>query len=459
MKIEMQRKFVLMLTFTLILFIVFAPNIIRADEVDDYVKEQIRRQRIPGLSLAIVKNGAVFKTAGYGLANIELNAAASPETVYQSGSIGKQFTAAAVMLLVEDGKINLDDSIEKYFTDTPESWKKITIRHLLTHTSGILNIPPTEINYRLDYTDEEIVKKAFAQPLAFASGESWSYSNTAYILLGIIIKKATGKFYGDFLRERIFKPLGMNSSRVISESDIVSNRAAGYKIVKGELKNQEYVSPSLNRTADGTLYLTVGDLAKWDAALSAGKLFKKTSLEQMFTPVKLNGGKTYSYGFGWFINNVRGHSLIEHGGGWQGFTSHIARYTDDKLTIIVLTNIFAADVSGIAHGIAEIYIPELRRTAINLDPQTLAVYAGQYELAPNLILTVKIESGKLFLQMGNRSEELFAESETKFFLKAVDAQITFVKDEKGQASKLILHQNGANIEARKIRLQNAFSGN
>jgi CubicO group peptidase (beta-lactamase class C family) len=411
----------------------------------------MQKHRTPGLSLAIVKNGKTIKTAGYGLANVELNVAASPETVYQSGSVGKQFTAAAVMLLVEDGKIALDDRITKYLADTPESWKDITVRHLLAHTSGIGNLAPTEINHRLDYTDEELVKKAVAQPLAFAPGERWSYSNTGYILLGIIVKKATGKFYGDFLRERIFAPLKMDAARVISDADIIPNRAAGYHIIKGELKNQPYISPSLNRTADGTLYLTVGDLAKWDAALYTDKLFKKASLEQMFTPAKLTNGKNHPYGFGWFINDVRGHRLIEHGGGWQGFTAHIARYADDGLTIIVLTNAFPADPSGIAHGIAEFYIPALRRAAINLDAKTLDTYAGQYQLAPNLILTVKSEAGKLLLQMGNRSEELFAESEIRFFLKAVDAQITFVRDGQGQVIRLILHQGGVDMEAKKTQ--------
>lgn len=429
----------------------FAPIHVRADEVDDYVKAQMQKQRIPGLSLAVVKNGKTVKAAGYGLANVELNVAASPETVYQSGSVGKQFTAAAVMLLVEEGKIALDDPAAKYLADTPQSWKEITVRQLLTHTSGIANLAPTEINHRLDYTDEELLKKAIAQPLASPPGERWSYSNTGYILLGMIIKKATGKFYGDVLRERIFAPLKMDAARVISEADIIPNRAAGYHIIKGELKNQPYVSPSLNRTADGTLYLTVGDLAKWDAALDTEKLFKKASLEQMWMPVKLTDGKTHPYGFGWFINDVRGHRLVEHGGGWQGFTTHIARYTDDNLTVIVLANAFPADPSGIAHGIAEFYIPELRRAAINLDAKTLETYAGQYELAPNLVLTVKSEAGKLLLQMGKRSEELFAESETSFFLKAIDAQITFVKDNKGQVVRLILHQSGAAMEAVKIQ--------
>jgi len=357
--VNRNRPFV---TVALILFSLLIPYPFSAqtDEVDDYVRAQMQKRNIPGLSLAVVKNGEIIKAKGYGLANVELNVPASPQTVYQSGSVGKQFTATAVMMLVEDGKINLDDRIGKYLDDAPELWKDITIRHLLTHTSGIKNYGNRDLNYRLDYTDEELVKKAASFPLDFAPGEKWSYSNTGYVLLGIIIKKASGKFYGDLLRERIFAPLKMDTARVITEEDIVPNRAAGYRLVKGELKNQSYVSPSLNRTADGSLYLTVLDLAKWDAALYTEKLLKRASLELMWAPVKLNNGRTHPYGFGWGLGDVRGHKLIEHAGAWQGFTAHIARYVDDKLTIIVMTNLAGGGPGAIAHGVAGLYNPELR---------------------------------------------------------------------------------------------------
>src|SRR5438094_5831388 len=212
---------------------------------------------------------------------------------------------------------------------------------------------------RMDYTEDELYKRIKEMPMDFKAGEDWAYRNTNYVLLGILIHRLTGKFYGDFLQERIFKPLGMTRTRIISEADIISNRAAGYRLVKGELKNQEWVSPSLNTTADGALYLTVYDMAKWDAALYTEKLIKKSSLEQMWTPVKLNNGKTYPYGFGWSLNEVRGHHLIEHGGSWQGFKSQIARYVDDKLTVVIFANLSQANQARIAHGVAAIYDPEL----------------------------------------------------------------------------------------------------
>ena len=325
-----------------------------AGKVDEFIKSEMLKQQIPGVSLAVVKDDKIVYAKGYGLANVELNAAVKPETIFQSGSVGKQFTAAAVLMLVEEGRINLDDKITKYFADAPDTWKNITVRHLLTHTSGLVNDFSME-DYRRDFSEAEIVKKAETFPLDFQPGEKWSYSNIGYKLLGILIGKVTGKFYGNFLQERIFKPLNMTTARIISEADIVPNRAAGYQLVKGELKNQDWVSPTMNTTADGSLYLTVYDMAKWDDALYGEKILKKTSLDAMWSPVKLNNGKTYPYGFGWSLGEANGHKIIEHGGAWQGFKSYIARYPNDKLTIIVFANLAETNPTPLAHGVAGIY--------------------------------------------------------------------------------------------------------
>ncbi|OGD12320.1 MAG: serine hydrolase [Candidatus Aminicenantes bacterium RBG_13_62_12] len=329
--------------------------------VDTFVQDSIREQRIPGLALAVMRDGQVIKAKGYGLSNIELNTPVSPQTISQSGSMGKQFTATGIMMLVEEGKVGLDDKVAKYFPGAPESWNKFTVRNLLTHTSGIKEYTGKDFDYRRDYTEEDLLKMAQAQPFDFAPGDKWSYSNTGYMLLGMLIHKVTGKFYGDFLQERIFKPLGMTTTRIISEEDIVPNRAAGYRLVKGVVKNQEWVNPTLNTTADGSLYFTVLDLAKWDAVLYTEKLIKRTSLDQMWTPVKLNDGKTYPYGFGWRVAEMNGHRLIEHGGSWQGFTTGISRYVDDKLTVVALTNLDSrhSRPDDIIHGVAGIYIPAL----------------------------------------------------------------------------------------------------
>ena len=334
-----------------------AQNAITA-RVDDYVKAEMQKEQIPGLSLAVLKAGRIILAKGYGLANVEHQVPVKAETIFQSGSVGKQFTATAVMMLVEEGKIGLADKIAKYFSDAPAGWQNITVRHLLTHTSGTTDYP-RDFDFRRDYTEDELLKRAEAIPLAFQPGEKWSYSNLGYVVLGILIHKVSGRFYGDFLQERIFKPLGMTTARIISEDDIVLNRAAGYRLIRGELKNQNWVSPTLNTTADGALYLTVYDMAKWDAALYTERLLKKSSFEQMWTPVKLNDGTTRQYGFAWSLGEAHGHHIIEHGGAWQGFKSHIARYVDDELTVVVFANLAQANPTKIAHGIAVIYNTEL----------------------------------------------------------------------------------------------------
>lgn len=327
-------------------------------QLDEYLHAQMQAQQIPGVALAVVRDGKIVLARGYGLANVEHQIPVKPETIFQSGSTGKQFTATAVMMLVEEGKLSLEDKITKYFTDAPESWSNITVRHLLTHTSGMTDYP-RDFDLRRDYTEDDLLQRIKSIPLAFKPGEKWSYSNLAYVTLGILIHKVSGQFYGDFLQERVFKPLDMSTARIISEAEIIPNRAAGYRVANGQLKNQDWVSPSLNTTADGALYLTVYDMAKWDAALYTEKLLKRSSLEQMWTKVKLNDGQSIAYGFGWGIGEVRGHRIIEHGGAWQGFKAQISRYVDDKLTIILFANQTRANQTKLVRDIAGIINPEL----------------------------------------------------------------------------------------------------
>jgi CubicO group peptidase (beta-lactamase class C family) len=337
----------------------------RSKQTDAAVESLRQAQKIPGVSLAVCRDGKVIKEAGYGLANVEWNVPVTPETIFQTGSVGKQFTSMAVMMLVEEGKIGLDDKLTKYIPESPAIWKDVTIRHLLTHTSGIADYGGEEdtmgkgvINFRKDYTEEDLVQAFAKMPVDFAPGTKWSYSNTGYVLLGIVIHRVTGKFYGDLLQERVFRPLSMSSTRIISEADIVPHRSSGYRLVKGELKNQEWVSPTLNTTADGALYTNVLDLAKWDAALYTTKLVKQSSFDAMWSPVKLNDGKTATYGFGWALAPQNGRRCVSHDGAWQGFTMSIARYLDDRLTIIVMTNLDSdnSKPEKIINDVAAIYL-------------------------------------------------------------------------------------------------------
>lgn len=298
-----------------------------------------------------------MRTEGYGLANVELNVAVKPETIFQSGSVGKQFTATAVMMLVEEGKIGLDDPLTKYFSPAPAWWSEVTVRELLSHTAGFTDYPKN-FDFRRDYTEDQLLKIVEAIPSAYAPGTKWAYSNLGFLTLGILIHRVTGEFYGDFLRERIFTPLDMSTTRVISEADIVPNRAAGYRLVAGSLKNQEWASPTVNSTADGSLYFSILDLAKWDAALYTDKLLKPSNLQAMWTVAKLKDGEPNSghYGFGWFIESRNGHRVIEHEGQWQGFETQISRYVDDGMTVVVLTNLGSARPQRIADSVAAIYL-------------------------------------------------------------------------------------------------------
>ncbi|MEP6898794.1 MAG: serine hydrolase domain-containing protein [Rhodanobacter sp.] len=322
--------------------------------IDRYVIAEMARERIPGAEVGIYRKGHAVLEKGYGLANLEWNATVTPTTSMQSGSVGKQFAATAVMMLVEQGKVGLDDSIAKYFTDAPASWKPIKVKNLLSHTSGLAEYedasrmkPGALFDMRQDFTEDELVKKIETLPIEFKPGDDWNYRNTNYALLGVLIHKVTGQYYGDYLHNHIFAPLGMISTRIISDRDIIPGRAAGYEIAGGQWKNQTWVSPSLNSTADGTLYFNVVDLEKWDRALYGTALISRKSLEMMWTPFVLNDGKPNAshYGFGWVSDSLNGHRLIQHSGAWQGFTCSISRYIDDQLTVVVLTNLDAGHSS------------------------------------------------------------------------------------------------------------------
>jgi CubicO group peptidase (beta-lactamase class C family) len=340
------------------------------DRVDAYVKAEMDRQKIPGMVVAVVQGGQVVVLKGYGLANVELGVPVKPETIFQAASVSKQFTAALVMLLVEDGKLSLEDPITKFYPDVPWTWRDITVRHLLTHTSGLPDFIDA-LDLRKDYTEEDLVKVALGLKLLSEPGRKYAYVNTDYLLLGAIIRKASGRFYGDILRERIFEKVGMKTATVISEEDIVPDRAAGYRLVKGEWKNQEWVAPSLNTTADGGLYLSVLDLVAWDAGVRRQAILRPGSWNAVFTPVKLKSGNTYPYGFGWEVDDFSGQRRHHHGGVWQGFRSYISRYPGADLTVIFLTNLGSADHYRLAIGIAAVFDPKLgRRTEpiSDLDP-------------------------------------------------------------------------------------------
>jgi CubicO group peptidase (beta-lactamase class C family) len=324
----------------------------QADPVDDFIKVEMKRQHIPGLSLAVVKDGKIIKAEGYGLANIKNQIPARPDTVYKIASVSKQFIATGIMLLVQEDRLNLDDPISKYLEGTPATWKAITIRHLLTHTSGIVREAPGFDPFKIQ-SDTDVIKSAYFQPLRFAPGEKWEYCNTGYFALAEVIRKVSGQPWTEYLNDKVFKPSEMNTTFPTNTKVSVPNRAHGY-VDNLKLKDADDW-PALRPS--GAFLSTVLDLAKWDAVLYTDKILNDSTRRQMWTAVKLNDGVSYPYGFGWYLGSIKGHRLVHHSGGMPGARAEFARFVDDRLTIIVLMNLDDVDVDSIMRGIAVIYLP------------------------------------------------------------------------------------------------------
>ena len=326
----------------------------RADRVDDYIKGEMDQHRIPGLALVIIQDGKAVKTAAYGLANLELNVPVKPETVFEIGSVTKQFTAAGILLLAQDGKLSVDDKLTARLANVPDAWTNVTIRHLLTHTSGIKSYTGLDgFQLTKHLTQSQFIRAIGREPMEFAPGESWKYCNTGFSLLGYIIENVSGKNYWDFMSERIFQPLGMNATTNRLPGLIIPNRASGY-----EQTNQVHINRDYDLTevfSAGAIASTVGDLAKWNAALDGETILNAASKEQMWTPAKLNDGKPTKYGLGWFVDTVEGHKNIGHGGSTSGFSATIQRFPDDKLAVIILTNTDEQIATTLAKKIATFF--------------------------------------------------------------------------------------------------------
>jgi CubicO group peptidase (beta-lactamase class C family) len=302
----------------------------------------------------------------------------------------------------------------------------------------------------LAVTQASVIERFKDKPLEFAPGEKFKYSNSGYYLLGIIIERTSGKTYADFLQENIFAPLGMKQTGYDDARRVIKNRASGYARQGSSIVNAAYTNTSIPFSA-GALYSTTEDMLRWDQSLFTEKLVKRKSLEEMFAPFK------EGYGYGWDTEKMLDRQMINHSGAISGFSSTINRFADDRVTVIVLGNTQYVPSARLADALSAIvfgapYKIPAERQAITVATQILDKYIGQYQLAPNFIITITKEDGKLMGQpTGQPKSELFAESETKFFLKTVDAQVTFVKDAEGNVTNLILHQNGRNAPAKKIK--------
>jgi CubicO group peptidase (beta-lactamase class C family) len=346
---------------------------VRAGAVDAYVKAQMQKLRIPGLSIAVVKNDKIIKAAGYGLANVETNTPATPETVYKIASLSKQFIAAAIMLLVQEHKLRLDEKVSEYLDDPPQSWKDITIRDLLTHTSGMPRDPAEYYPYS-EHTLTEVIKSTYPMPLLFRPGEKWLYSNVGYYVLAEIIGKVSGEPWAKYISERLFVPAGMTSTRTTTNA-IVPHRAAGYDRIDGRITNAENwiaVRPS------GAFLSTVLDLANWDIFMDLHGPLSSSNQKLMRMPVTLNDGTSADYGFGWYVDSFLGRARIHHDGQFPGFRSDYERFIDDKLSVIILANSGDSSVESLALKVAGFYAPALKTPpfAVNVNLSNQTVKSG-----------------------------------------------------------------------------------
>ena len=322
------------------------------DAADVFILGHMQGQNIPGLSIAVVRDGQIVKARGYGLADRRLKTPATADTVYKIASVSKQFIASGVMLLVQDGTVDVNDPISRYLQGTPPHWSDVTIRHLLTHTSGLVREAPG-FDPMKEQTDADVVRTAYPLPLRFAPGEKYDYGNVNYFALAEVIRIASDRPWPDFLRDRIFAPLGMHTTWPTNAARAAVAPAAGYS------DNNE-LRPAAEWRAlrpSGAFYSTVLDLARWDAALYGDTILTAATREAIWAPVALKDGSLSYYGFGWQLGRGT-RKAVYHTGGMPGFNSAFARYPDDRLTVIVLMNLDDVDMDVIFTGLAELYLPD-----------------------------------------------------------------------------------------------------
>jgi D-alanyl-D-alanine carboxypeptidase len=522
----------------------------------DAVMSEVYKPGEPGAAVIVRKDGRTVFRKGYGMADLELGVPVEPDMVFRLGSITKQFTAVGILLLAQEGLLGLQDEITKFLPDYPTQGRRITVEHLLTHTSGIQSY--TDMAewlplWRKDMSLPELVDVFKNKPMQFEPGESWAYNNSGFVLLGAVIEKASGRSYEAFLEERIFKPLGLKQTCYDRTERIIPRRAAGYERGKGGFVNASYLSMTQPYAA-GSLASTVDDLAAWSDAVFAGKVVRREWLDKAFEPYKLRNGESSGYGYGWFVGDFAGHRSIEHGGGINGFTSYELTLPEDRIFVAILTNSAiegrdpeprAVKIAWLALGLAEperkavavpardldafvgVYADERKREhyisregdklfaqrqggskdelyaaapaefflkddparfvfvkdgprvsgvriksrigpaqvltktdkplpgprqPAAVDPELYDRLTGDYELAPDFIITILRRGDKLISQATGQPEvELFPESATRFFLKVVDAQVDFVLDAAGRVTGIVLHQGGRDLPARKVR--------
>jgi D-alanyl-D-alanine carboxypeptidase len=413
----------------------------------------------PGAAVMVIQDGRVVHGKGYGLARLDTKEAVGLNTAFDISSTSKQFTAMAVMILVERGKLNYDDPLTKFFPEFPSYARTITVRHLLNHTSGLVDALNPQW-YRKGYypTAKDLVKMMVKEKnVRFAPGEKFEYNNAGYVLLALIVEKASGQSFARFMKENVFQPLGMNSTVILDESKPkIERMAVSYFFEGNEFKPYQPTSDIFFYGAKGVIS-TLEDMYRWEQALAAEKLVKASTLKQAFTPGRLNSGTETIYGFGWYIVKDNGLDVYEHAGGYLAYRSNIRRYPAQRLTVILLSNNALIEPTSLTKKISQIYLSDRAKGAVamKVDAAILKEYVGKYEADPkvmaNLIIEITLEDGELYItSLIKPKTKLIALSPTEFQITDTASSVIFNRDEKRAVGSLTLKTRRAVFDAKKV---------
>jgi len=414
------RIWLLVFTVFLVGNLTFAQNL---DNKFDKLLSENYSGNNPGITALVSKNGKVIYRKAFGMANLELQVPMKPENIIEIGSITKQFTAVAVLMLAEQGKLSINDEITKFIAEYPTNGKTITIHHLLNHTSGIKSYTgmPGFIDFaRQDHSPEDIVNFFKNEPMDFDPGEKYLYNNSGYILLGHIIEKASGQSYADFITEHIFKPLQMNNSYYGSKTKLISNRAEGYSPAEDNWQKALPLSMTWPYAA-GALMSNVDDMLLWHKSVHNNTLISADSRAKAFTNTTLNNGDLTNYGYGWAVNEIKGSPTIEHGGGIFGYTTSGIYIPKENIYVIVLTNRDGSHPGDLAVKVAAHALgkySEIEDSQVSLTDEQLKKWVGNYSFDEDILRSITFENGNLFSQReGSDKLPIFSISEYEFLFR------------------------------------------
>lgn len=427
-----------------------------AKSIEGLASKALAQPNAVGLSIAVAKGDQVVFTGHFGKADLETQFAGDKDTLYRVGSVTKQFTAAAVMKLVEQGKLSLDDTLAKLLPEFPATPKPVTLRQLLNHTSGIWSYTEDEKlmtrDASLELTPAELVATFKDHAVDFDPGTKWNYSNSGYYLLGEIIAKASGKTYSQFVQDELFTAQGLTRTRYESNREIIPNRAQGYSFEKGKLFNDKPIGADVPGAA-GSLLSSAEGLVRWNLALTSGKVVSAKSYEQMSTTTILPSGKDARYGFGLQIDEWEGRPRVAHGGGIFGFTSQLTYLPKDQLTVAVISNCDGFNPAKLADSIAKaaLGIKEYVPADLAISSEEFARFAGDYKFV-EFPMEIKLfeRDGKMWSQAVGQKETRMLYQGKGEFRADFDAQVKIVFTEgAGPADQFTLHQGGEHIANRK----------